>query len=340
MIDAASTENRTFESTEALAHDVAEWLCGLARASDRVFAVCLSGGSTPRRLYERLADPAFAARFPWNRAHWFWGDERFVPHDDRDSNYRMARDAFLSRVPVPNDNIHAVPTEGLSPDQAARAYETTLKQFYGAATLVPGRPLFDVTLLGIGEDGHTASLFPGQPTLQETSRWAVAVIGAKAEARITLTYPVLDSSREVAFLVTGKEKRGVVSARPSGRSDASCSRCSPGRASPLVYGSRRRAGRSGLMSVQIPLTEDTSPPSPRVVVVMGVSGCGNSTVILLHSQFEALEEPGEIPSSSRSSRGRARSSRKSCQRRTWSARAQPPKQTSLRSSVLGAWTNP
>ena len=211
MTGVAPTENRTFESTEALAHDVAEWLCGLAQASDRVFAVCLSGGSTPRRLYECLAAPEIAPRFPWNRAHWFWGDERFVPHNDRDSNYRMARDAFLSRVPVPEENIHAVTTEGFSPDQAASAYETTLKRFYGADALAPGRPLFDVTLLGIGEDGHTASLFPGQPTLQETRRWAVAVIGAKAEARITLTYPVLDSSREVAFLVTGKEKRGVVS---------------------------------------------------------------------------------------------------------------------------------
>ena len=216
MIDAASTENRTFESAETLAHDVAEWLCGLAQASDHAFAVCLSGGSTPRRLYERLADPAIAARFPWNRAHWFWGDERFVPHDHPDSNYRMARDAFLSRVPVPDDNIHAVPTEGVSPEQAASAYETTLKRFYGTDTLAPGRPLFDVTLLGIGEDGHTASLFPGQPALQETSRWAVAVIGAKAEARITLTYPALDSSRELAFLVTGKEKRGVVARAQAG----------------------------------------------------------------------------------------------------------------------------
>ncbi len=216
MTGAGSSENRTFESAETLAHGLAEWLCGLALASDRAFAVSLSGGSTPRRLYECLAAPEIASRFPWSRAHWFWGDERFVPHDDRDSNYRMARDAFLSRVPAPDDNIHAVPTEGLSPDQAAGAYETTLKQFYGAATLVPGRPLFDVTLLGIGEDGHTASLFPGQPTLQETSRWAVAVIGAKAEARITLTYPVLDSSREVAFLVTGKEKRGVVARAQAG----------------------------------------------------------------------------------------------------------------------------
>jgi 6-phosphogluconolactonase len=216
LADAASSENRTFANAETLAHDVAEWLCGLARASDRAFAVCLSGGSTPRRLYEYLAMPEIASRFPWGRTHWFWGDERFVPHDDRDSNYRMARDAFLSRVPVPNDNIHAVPTEGVSPDQAASAYETTLKRFYGADKLAPDRSLFDVTLLGIGDDGHTASLFPGQPTLRETKRWAVAVIGAKAEARITLTYPVLDSSREVAFLVTGKEKRGVVARAQAG----------------------------------------------------------------------------------------------------------------------------
>jgi 6-phosphogluconolactonase len=210
MTDAASDENRTFENAETLAHNVAEWLCALAHASQRVFAVCLSGGSTPRRLYELLADPAFVSRFPWSRTHWFWGDERFVPHDDRDSNYRMARDAFLSRVPVPDDNVHAVPTEGLSPDQAAAEYETTLKRFYGAEIIVPNRPLFDVTLLGIGEDGHTASLFPSQPALQETRRWAVAVIGAKSEPRITLTYPVLDSSHDAAFLATGKDKREVV----------------------------------------------------------------------------------------------------------------------------------
>jgi len=208
--------NQTFANAETLAHDVAEWLCGLAQASDGAFTVCLSGGSTPRPLYERLADPPIASRFPWNRAHWFWGDERFVPHDHPDSNYGMARDAFLSRVPVPDDNIHAVPTEGLSPDEAASAYETTLKRFYGADTLVPGRPLFDVMLLGIGDDGHTASLFPGQPALQETRRWVVAVIGAKAEARITLTYPALDSSRELAFVVTGNEKQGVVARAQAG----------------------------------------------------------------------------------------------------------------------------
>jgi 6-phosphogluconolactonase len=109
-----------------------------------------------------------------------------------------------------------VPTEGLSPGQAAIAYEATLKRFYGADTLASHRPLFDVTLLGIGNDGHTASLFPGQPALQETRRWVVAVIGAKAEARITLTYPALDSSRDVAFVVTGQEKRDVVARAQAG----------------------------------------------------------------------------------------------------------------------------
>ena len=210
MTDGATTEKRTFESAEALAHDVAEWLCARAQASDGDFTICLSGGATPRRLYERLASPALASRFPWGRAHWFWGDERFVPHDDADSNYKMACDAFLARVPVSGDHIYAIPTEGLSPEEAAAAYETTLKHFYDAGTISPNRPLFDVTLLGIGEDGHTASLFPGQPALQETRRWAVAVVGAKSEPRITLTYPALNSSRDVAFLVTGLGKREVV----------------------------------------------------------------------------------------------------------------------------------
>jgi 6-phosphogluconolactonase len=206
----------TFEDAETLAHHVAKWLCDLARASDRAFAVSLAGGSTPRRLYELLATPEIASRFPWSRVHWFWGDERFVPYDHPASNYRMARDAFLSRVHVPDDNINAIPTEGLSPEHAAAAYEATLKLFYEADTLAPDRPLFDVTLLGIGEEGHTASLFPGNLALRETQRWVVAVIGAMPEPRITLTYPALDSSRDVAFVVTGGGKRDVVARAQTG----------------------------------------------------------------------------------------------------------------------------
>jgi 6-phosphogluconolactonase len=217
MMDAELAENRTFENAEALAQGVAEWLCGLAQASDRVaFAVCLSGGSTPRRLYELLATPEIASRFPWSRVPWFWGDERFVSHDSHDSNYGMARDAFLSRVPVPADNIYAIPTEGLSPEQAAAAYEATLKRFYGADTFAPSDPLFDVTLLGIGENGHTASLFPDQPALHETRRWVVTVIGAKSEPRITLSYLALNSSRDVAFVVTGRRKRDAVARARAG----------------------------------------------------------------------------------------------------------------------------
>jgi 6-phosphogluconolactonase len=144
------------------------------------------------------------------------GDERFVPHDDPDSNYRMAWKALLSQVSIPDGNIRPIPTEGLSPVEAAAAYETTLKRFYGTHTLAPDRPLFDVTLLGIGDNGHTASLFPGQPALQEARRWVLAVLGPNAQQRITLTYPALDSSRDVAFLATGAEKRDVVARARAG----------------------------------------------------------------------------------------------------------------------------
>lgn len=186
---------------------VAEWMLDLAAAKDGVFAVCLSGGSTPHGLYEHLAELPYRDRFPWQRAHWFWGDEGFVPHNDALSNYRMAREALLSRAPIPAINIHPIPTEGVSPDAAASTYVRELKTFYGAERLDPARPLFDVNLLGLGPDGHTASLFPGNAVLAERAKWVAAVVGAKPEARITLTYPALESSRHAAFLVTGKEKR-------------------------------------------------------------------------------------------------------------------------------------
>src|SRR6185437_10134402 len=171
-IDAAG-QNRIFETGESLARYAATWLCNLAATNAGRFSVCLAGGSTPKQLYRHFADPPLAERFPWSRIHWFWGDERFVPHDHPDSNYGMAFEAFLSRVPVPPANIHAIPTEGVTPEQSAAAYETTLKRFYGSGTMTSERPLFDVTLLGIGDDGHTASLFPGQPALQETRKWAM-----------------------------------------------------------------------------------------------------------------------------------------------------------------------
>jgi 6-phosphogluconolactonase len=119
----------------------------------------------------------------------------------------MAREALLSRAPIPAANIHAIPTERISPKEAASAYEATLKRCYGAETLLPQRALFDAMLLGIGDDGHTASLFPANAALEEERRWVVAVHGVKAQARITLTYPALQSSRATAFLVAGEAKR-------------------------------------------------------------------------------------------------------------------------------------
>src|ERR1700733_6219449 len=145
----------------ALAHHVAEWMTQAALAAPGPFRISLSGGSTPKTLYGLLASDEFRPRFPWPRVSWYWGDERFVPYDSPDSNYRMTREGMLSKADVPLENIYPIPTDG-TPEDAARRYERTLQEAYGAATLDPRRPLFDVTLLGLGSDGHTASLIPGE----------------------------------------------------------------------------------------------------------------------------------------------------------------------------------
>jgi 6-phosphogluconolactonase len=195
---------------DSLARAAAEWLLGVAAGTTGNVAVALSGGSTPRRLYALLATPPIMDAFPWGRTHWFLGDERFVPHDDPLSNFRMAREAFLSHAPVPAENIHPVTTEGLDVAEAARRYQAELAAYYGSETLDPARPLLDVCLLGLGTDGHTASLFPGSSALAERDKWVVAVTGAKAEDRVTLTFPAIASSRRVAFLVEGEAKRDML----------------------------------------------------------------------------------------------------------------------------------
>jgi 6-phosphogluconolactonase len=164
---------------------------------------------------------------PWQRIHWFWGDERFVPSKDARSNYRMVRDALLDRVGAPVGSVHPIPTDGVTLDAAVVAYERELKQSYGAQQLSPDRPLFDVTLLGLGEDGHTASLMPGTAALEERSGWVAAVVGATPEARITLTYPALESSRDVAFLVSGTAKRDMLARIRRGSADVPAARIRP-----------------------------------------------------------------------------------------------------------------
>jgi 6-phosphogluconolactonase len=209
MTSSSEAKLEILPDPQTLAVRVAEWLLAIATAKDGKVAVALSGGSTPKRLYEYLAGPSCRGRFPWQRVHWFWGDERFVPPDDKLSNYRMVREALLSHAPIPATNIHPVPTEGVSPETAALAYERALKSFYGADRLNPARPLFDVNLLGLGPDGHTASLFPGTSVLAERERWVAAVPAVKSETRITLTYPALESSQHTAFLISGVEKRAI-----------------------------------------------------------------------------------------------------------------------------------
>jgi 6-phosphogluconolactonase len=193
---------------EALARRVAQWIVDLACAAPGRFAIALAGGSTPRRMYQLLAASPLREAMPWSRVHLFWGDERFVPWDDPDSNYRMAREAMFAHVPIPPENVHGIEFKGGLAD-AARAYERMLQAYYGSDTLDPKRPLLDVNLLGMGPDGHTASLFPGKPALEERQSWVteVPVPGLNPQVpRITLTYPALNSCRSAAFLIAGADK--------------------------------------------------------------------------------------------------------------------------------------
>ncbi|OZI20194.1 6-phosphogluconolactonase [Bordetella genomosp. 9] len=199
-----------FENTASLVAHLADWLTARIAACEGRFALALSGGSTPKPLYELLAQPERASRIDWSRVHLFWGDERFVPYDDPQSNYRMTRLAMIDHVPIPPDNVHPVPADG-TPESAAARYADTLREYYGSAKLEAGRPLFDVNLLGIGDDGHTASLFPGAPQVEDTRDWTVAVVGVKPEPRISLTLPALDSAAAVVFLAAGDKKRTAVS---------------------------------------------------------------------------------------------------------------------------------
>jgi 6-phosphogluconolactonase len=210
----------------ALAHRVAEWMTEAALAARGPFRVSLAGGSTPKTLYGLLAANDFRMRFPWPRVSWYWGDERFVPYDDPESNYRMTCEAMLDKAPVPAANIHPIPTDG-TPEDAARRYERTLQESYGTTTLDPQRPLFDITLLGVGSDGHTASLLPGEPVLHERKRWVGAVSHGRPEVRITMTYPAIESSRRVAFLVAGEAKAEIFSAIRSGDSQVPAARVRP-----------------------------------------------------------------------------------------------------------------
>jgi 6-phosphogluconolactonase len=196
-------EIRTYPDAASLARAAAEHCVTLATAAIAArgqFVVALSGGSTPRATYKLLASDELAARVDWPRVHVFWGDERCVPPDHPESNYRMARETLLDHVPLPTRNVHLIQGE-LPPDQAATAYQAELEAVLGAG----GR--FDLILLGMGEDGHTASLFPSTAALHEQTRWVVAHYVDKLRAwRVTLTPVIINAAAHVTFLVSGAGK--------------------------------------------------------------------------------------------------------------------------------------
>jgi len=217
----ATSEIRVVADPSALAEIAAQEVLEIARAAVAArgrFTVALAGGSTPRATYQRLAQPPLAAQMPWDRTVVFFGTSGGVPPDHADSNYGMAHAALLSRVPIPPDRVFRIPGESADPDAIAADYARKLAEVLGVRR---GEvPRLDLILLGLGVDGHTASLFPGSPVLKETFRTVAAVHAAAASIpqRFTLTYPILNAAACVIYLVAGAEKAKVVKAALGDRS--------------------------------------------------------------------------------------------------------------------------
>jgi 6-phosphogluconolactonase len=218
-------EVQRYPNLEALSQAAAEFTCRLAEECVErrgTFTLALSGGNTPRPVYEALAWPPFDIRMPWRDIHLFWGDERCVPSDHPDSNFAMAFRSLISKVPVPSQNVHRISAE-LSPEEAAETYEKVLGEFFRSFVKTErhspvsrgGEPFlsFDLILLGVGKDGHTASLFPGHQALEERKRWVAVVrgpYGSPPVPRITLTLPVINRAECVLFMVSGPGKEEVI----------------------------------------------------------------------------------------------------------------------------------
>jgi 6-phosphogluconolactonase len=204
----SAAEVSVFEDLEALSRAAAQSFHSISREAISArgrFVVALSGGSTPRRLYELLGSTPYQTTIDWSRIHLFWADERCVPPDHPESNYSLLRESLLQHVPLPNSNVHRVEGE-TDPGEAARKYEQSIQNFYGTKV-----PAFDLIMLGVGVDGHTASLFPGSTTLHEVARIAVPVYLEKPKiSRVTLTLPVINRSSHVLFLATGNAKAKVI----------------------------------------------------------------------------------------------------------------------------------
>ena len=200
-----------------VAPDIRTWIDDAAEEITRVLesavsakgkaCAALSGGHTPVAVYQRLTQTPWRERIPWDRIHWFWVDERWVPPDHSDSNYGVAYEVLFSKVPVHKELVHRIPTAGLEPAEAAAAYEVQLREILGLGAAL------DLAVLGMGTDGHTASLFPGISELAETTRWVAATLSPTGvRQRISLTFPLLNATDTILFLVTGADKRHLLEA--------------------------------------------------------------------------------------------------------------------------------
>jgi len=205
----SNAEIQLLPDLEAISYKAAEIFLNLSQSSlpsKERLAVALSGGSTPRRFYRLLGSDPYRNQVEWHRIHFFWVDERCVPKEYEESNFKTVYDPLLSRVPVPEENIHRIRGEE-GPEEAAREYDDAIKAFFGGTEI----PVFDLIILGMGEDGHTASLFPGSEALREKKRLAVPVYkGGQEIHRVTLTFPVLNNASQVLFLVSGRSKSKVL----------------------------------------------------------------------------------------------------------------------------------
>ena len=210
IVEKSNCKVEVLPDLETLSHRAASIFVSTSRnsiATKKRFPVAISGGSTPRRLCTLLGSEAYGDQVDWQRVHFFWADERCVPKNDEASNFRTAFNTLLSKVALPDENIHRIKGEE-APDQAARDYEEEIRRFFKGS----GWPGFDLVILGVGEDGHTASLFPDSKSLEETVRLAIPVyLEEPGKNRITLTLPVLNHANQILFLVAGFSKAGVLS---------------------------------------------------------------------------------------------------------------------------------
>lgn len=199
---------KIYKDLDELSQNAAQILVKAAQSAVKErgrFSLVLSGGSTPRRLYELLAEPPYQVQMPWSKTHVFWGDERCVPAEDERNNAHMARQILLDRVSIPDEQIHPI-ASSLPPLKAAEKYQNTLEEFFSSNSIA-----FDFVLLGLGENGHTASLFPGTAVLEEKRYWASEVYVPNLRMwRVTLTVPILNQARKIVFLVSGADKAWVL----------------------------------------------------------------------------------------------------------------------------------